>query len=319
MKSIDPDTARRLALIRVLLTRAEGDSQLPVPYSFDSVNRLHDVAEMFLALAAQHNNVSIPKDFVGYWVNLEKPLARPLSYSAQMQKFNKVRVNLKHYGIEPSPIDVEQARIGVHSLLHDECPALFGVALDDVSLSNFVTSAKARGLLDSAELRWPTEPEEAFADLSEAFNEVIRDYEARKVITPHRSIFDATDGQALRRPLKGPQAQHDKAVLAALKGLDYTVMIVGLGVDLRRYGKFKTLMPQVSHFVTGTRVVRDHPGIKQRARSDFEFCRDFVIATAIHLAEFDYDFDLWAAYREKVRADLAQNADEVRSRVGLRP
>jgi hypothetical protein len=321
VKPIDADTARRLALIRLLLARAKGDSRLPVPYSFDSVNRLHDVAEMFLALAAQHSGVPIPKEFTEYWPKLGVPLGRPLAYAAQMQKFNKVRVNLKHYGIEPSPTDIDAGRLAVHGLLTDECPNLFGIALDDVSLSNFVTSVKARSLLDSAEANWPASPAEAFADLWEAFRDIIHDYETRKALQPHKSIFDAIDFSRLVPPTQGfakAHAQFERGVLDALLQLDYNVMIVGLGVDLRRYGKFKSLMPAVDYMIASSeRLVRDHPGLTQREQQDFEFCRDFVIQTAIHLAEFDYDFDLWGTYQAKVRKDLVQYGNDVRSRVGL--
>lgn len=318
MKPIDPDTIRRLALIKVLLVRAEDDSRLPIPYSFDSINRLHDVAEMFLALAVQHHHVQIPKDFLQYWPTLETPLGRPLAYHAQMQKFNKVRVNLKHYGVEPSQTEIAASCVAVHGLLYDECPDLFGIALGDVSLSNLVGSEKARQLLNDAEAHWPDKPTDAFADLAEAFREVIGDYEARKVVTPHRSIFDAIDGSKLDPAFRSggttAQGRFNRAVVDALKSLDYTTMIVGLGVDLRRYGKFKSLVPNVHYIVTGEKTITDRPGVR-REQADFEFCRDFIITTAIHLAEFDYDFDMWESYLRIVNKDIEHNAADVRSRL----
>jgi hypothetical protein len=318
MKPIDPDTVRRLALIRVLLTRAENDSRLPVPYSFDSINRLHDVAEMFLALAVQNHHVQIPREFLEYWPTLEKALGRALTYRAQMQRFNKIRVNLKHYGIEPSQTEIESSRLAVRGLLYDECSNLFGVALGDVSLSNLVRSVKARQYLDNAESHWPESALEAFADLAEAFREVIDDYEARKIVTPHQSIFDSIDQHKLSYPSRGlsrDQAQFDKAIVHALKSLDYTVMIVGLGVDLRRYGKFRSLVPNVDYNIPGERFINDRFGVK-RQQADFEFCRDFIITTAIYLAEFDYDFDMWQSYLDGVRDDLERNSQDVRSRLG---
>jgi hypothetical protein len=317
MTMVDPDTMRRLALIRILLMRAENDSRLSIPFSFDSVNRLHDVAEMFLALAAQHYHVQIPREFNEYWSCLETPLGRPLTYRAQMQKFNKIRVNLKHYGVEPSQTEIDSARQTVHGLLYDECPNIFGLALEDVSLSNFVTSTKARGFLNSASSRWPADPTEAFADLDEAFTETVRDYEMRKVVTPRVSIFDTQEASDLTVPRVGvtsAQAKFYTAVAQSIKALEYEIMIVGLGVDLRRYGKFKSLMPTVFYNVLGGRSAIDRPGIVRRDQ-DFEFCRDFIISTAIHLAEFDYDFDLYELYRDAVRADRERKAREARAQV----
>jgi hypothetical protein len=85
-----PETARRLAFIRLLVARAEEESRQPPPFSYDSINRFHDAAEMFLALAAQQHHLTIPKDILAYWALFEPVLGRPLGYKAQMQKFNKV-------------------------------------------------------------------------------------------------------------------------------------------------------------------------------------------------------------------------------------
>jgi hypothetical protein len=85
------ETARRLAFIRLLVARAEDASRQPPPFSYDSINRFHDAAEMFLALAAQQHGLSIPKDLLAYWDIFQPVLGRPLGYKAPMQKFNKVR------------------------------------------------------------------------------------------------------------------------------------------------------------------------------------------------------------------------------------
>lgn len=314
MQPLTSDVTRRLALIRLLLAKAEQESRLSAPYSTDSINRLHDVAEMFLALAAQQHHRTIPKEFEKYWDVLEPVLGRPLSYRAQMQKFNKLRVNLKHYGVEPALQEIESSRIAVRGLLYDETLALFGLALDKVSLSNFVNCKDSKEFLDSAESRWSnSDHSEAFADLAESFVALIKDYKRRKLVWADRSVFDITTNMRMLSPffrrVTGKEKQFDEAVIDSLNALDFTVTLVGLGIDMRRYGKFKGLTPNVMHLVNGGRVTHDHPGVV-RSSVDFEFCRDFVISTAIHLAEFDYDFDLWSAYREASRTSAAE-ADKI--------
>lgn len=138
-------------LIRLLLGRAEEQTKQSQPFSADSVNRLHDVAEMFLALAAEIHHVGIPKDFMRYWPVLELVLDRPLAYRAQMQKLNKLRVNLKHYGLEPTPDQISEALVTVRGLITDECHALFGLELDEVSISDVVTIEDVRNLLVQAD------------------------------------------------------------------------------------------------------------------------------------------------------------------------
>ncbi len=93
--SLPPDLIRRLSYIRLLLTRAAEESRLAAPYCHDSVNRLHDVAEMFLALATQQHGIRPPKDFIAYWELLAVPLGRPLGHRTQPERFNKVRVGVE--------------------------------------------------------------------------------------------------------------------------------------------------------------------------------------------------------------------------------
>jgi hypothetical protein len=296
---------RRLALIRLMMSKAEQESRLSAPFSTDSINRFHDVVEMFLALAVQHHHLGIPKQFEAYWSELGSVLGRPLAYKAQMQKFNKVRVNLKHYGIEPAIAEIEASRSAVRGLLYDETPALFGVNLDDVSLKEFVACAPARALLDSAENRWAgNDPIEAFADLSDSFGALIADYRQRKQIWYGRSVFDSTESMSTSGPffrgVTGKQKNFEESIIKSLKALDFAVTIVGLGIDMRRYGKFKGTTPNVYPMANGGRHVTPRNGVVY-TQDDFDFCRDFVVTAAIHLSEFDYDFDLWEAYRESVR------------------
>ncbi len=288
------ETIRRLVFIRLLLARAEEESLLSPPFSTDSVNRLHDVVEMFLALAAEHNHVGIPPKFVGYWGALEKPLGRPLTYKAPMQKLNKVRVNLKHYGVEPTSDEIRASVAAVRGLLEDECQDLLGIALEDVSLFGVVTEQRARELLESAKKKWEEgEETEAFADLVDAFETIVNDYLDRKQVGYGRSIFDSTEDRALLTPFfRGvadrKQSRFEEAVIESLKALDFNLRLVGLGVDLRRYGRFMALTPLTFLTFDGKRHVSERRGI-QREQKDYEFCRDFVVSTAIHLGEFDYD------------------------------
>ena len=297
---LTPDVTRRLATIRVLLSRAEQESGLSAPFSADSVNRLHDVAEMFLALAVQFHNEAIPRDFAGYWDVLAKPLNRPLAYRTAMLRFNKVRVNLKHFGAEPHEAEIKAALAVVRGLLEDECPALFGIELEEVSLANFVSDERALDHLNSAERLWAEgDSLEAFAQLSEAFKRVIDDYTERKRTgRGQRSIFesgaDFTFMSAFfRRVQDSKQAKFEDGLVDTVRALDRKVLLIGFGVDMRRFGRFEVLVPSVNYYANGSRrVYEKYPSPPVRSSVDFAFCRDFVIATAIHLAEFDYELDL---------------------------
>jgi hypothetical protein len=292
--TLPPDTARRLAFIRLLLTRASEESRLAPPYCFDGVNRLHDVAEMFLALAAQQHSLQQPKDFMAYWGLLEKPLGRPLGYRSQAERFNKVRVAWKHYGAEPSVAEIEAARAAVTGLLEGECSPLFGIDLADVSLTAFVQPDVARDLVGTAEAAWKAGGEDdAFGDLAEAFDIMISDYTTRKQQDYRSNLLSDLPDFAFANP-RGLEDDLDRLfekLIDGIKALDKSVTLIGIGVDLRRLSRFRMLTPRVTRYAMGHRGTHEPARKAPRTDEDFNYCRDFVVNTAIHLAEFDFDVD----------------------------
>jgi hypothetical protein len=68
-------------------------------------------------------------------------------------------------------------------------------------------------------------------------------------------------------------------------------------VDYQRYARFELLVPQVVWFMDGHREVRAFPGLAA-ADEEYQFCKQFVIETAFHSAELDFDLNLYEVYRE---------------------
>jgi hypothetical protein len=294
---LHPDTARRLAFVRLLLSRAQEESRLAAPFSYDSLNRLHDAAEMFLTLAVQTHHKAVPKDFMKYWDALEESLGRPLLYRAQAERFNKARVAWKHFGAEPAAAEIGAARTTVEGLLADECHALFGVDLADVSLTAFIRPQDARDLAESAEQAWAAGEEvDAFADLVDAFDVLLKDYESRKMVAYNRSVFGPNRNFTFLSGFFqgmsfGKARDFVDGVIEMLTAHDRNIKIIGFGLDFRRYGKFDALTPHLQRNVGGGRITSERERSAARTQEDFEFCRDFVVSSAIHLAEFDYDID----------------------------
>jgi hypothetical protein len=295
---VGPDTLRRLAFIRLLLARSVSMSQEEPPYSFDSVNRLHDVTEMFLVLAVQEKGESIQNNFMDYWKVLAKALGRPLNYQAQFQKFNKLRVGLKHYGIDPPATEIAAARESVVALLTNECLDLFSLELEDISLASLIRCEESQLLFREAEEAWPDNKLEVFGKLAESFETLVRDYEKRKVVGYGKSRFrsvgrlaspeqsDSTDREQLARSRK--RQNFDEQLISALESLDFSVMLLSLGVDYRKYGKFRMLTPWIIRPINGA-IIYDPNFQRDPTKEDYEFCRDFVLQTALRFTEFDYD------------------------------
>lgn len=218
------------------MNRADEESRLSPPFSYESINRLHDVAEMFLVLVAEHLHADIPANtrFLGYWDPIGKKLKPPLGYKVQMKRVNSARVAFKHHSNDPTVRTLEDARNAVRGLIHDETPRVFGVELDAISMASFITSDRARELVESAESRWAARehlPEEeyatahAFADLSQALDIVISNYGQQPGAWHRENVFGTPEqpprlySDALRQLRAAGHGRDDvaRSVLEALQ------------------------------------------------------------------------------------------------------
>lgn len=64
--------------------------------------------------------------------------------------------------------------------------------------------------------------------------------------------------------------------------------VMAIGIDFRRYVRFKSFMPAVMQTLDGAFHVHDWPNEKRNAET-IQFCIDFIIESAIRMSEFDYD------------------------------
>lgn len=298
---------RRLAFIRFLFNLAIEQSKKPEPLSASSLLAFHDAIELFLQLASEHLNVGKREvDFLEYWDLLSLKLApKGLTQKESMRRLNKARVALKHHGTLPSKLDIDDFRVNATNFLKENTPIVFGIQLHDVSLIELVQYEKARDYLKEAEKSLKEdEREDALDNVACAFEELIRDYESTKMGEFGRSPFffvrDMTFLNSFHLGLDGLVAgprfdEHgmrefvDK-VRESLQSLQGAVKILSLGIDYRRYVKFKLLTPHVSldeHREWAiNRETRGAKGIP--TEEDVQFCIEFVIESAISLQELDF-------------------------------
>jgi hypothetical protein len=148
---LTPDLIRRLAFVRYLLGVGIDQSRRPDPLAAVALLTLHDAAEMFLQIVAEHQNASDQeRNFIAYWNKLEKKGVR-LSHRVAMERLNAARVNLKHRGVSPSHADIEGFRETVSSFLLENAKEVLGIDFDRLSLTHLLKSDTVRQLLEAAE------------------------------------------------------------------------------------------------------------------------------------------------------------------------
>ena len=90
---LEESTSRRLAFIRYLYTQAFEQADQPEPFCAASVLSFHDAIEMFLGLACEDKDVSVPVsiNFMQYWERLD-PVLKPDSLSQKRSMTRLIRL-----------------------------------------------------------------------------------------------------------------------------------------------------------------------------------------------------------------------------------
>lgn len=313
-QALDANTVRRLAFIRFLYTQGLDQARRPQPLAATALLSFHDAVEMFLLLAAEHLNVNLPGNvtFENYWEQIAQRSGTQLPGKPAMRRMNKSRVNFKHHGSIPSPTDLEQFRGDVTTFLTDATKLVLGADFLTLDMIDLVTQQVALTRLRDAETHASKgDFTEALAQLSEAFDELLSDYARRKRTasgsTPYTFGPEHGFGNVTARPdsqFGSELGERVKKLTTAADRMQRAIRVLAVGLDYRRYARFEMLLPQVDYFMDNHREVRPLPGF-EAGDEEYQFCRQFVIETALHLAEMDFDLDLkkvWQEHQAQQRA-----------------
>lgn len=289
-------TLQRLAFIRYLYNIAIEQSRQPEPLGAASILTFHDSIELFLQLASEHLNAGNKKlGFIDYWDLLEPKLPKSgLSQKESMRRLNKSRVALKHHGTLPSKMDIEAFRASATNFFEENTPLVFGIEFSAISMVNLVTCTEARGSLEEAsQLIEEGRIEDALDKIAIAFAQLIDDYENRKRTRFGRSPFffgssliseTSRDMGIINRKF----AKFVDDVRDSIGAMQSAMKILSLGLDYRRYAKFRLFTPIIvkpsREYIIVRRIGKEPPSVK-----DCHFCYDFVVESAIRLQEFDFE------------------------------
>jgi len=301
---------QRLAFIKYLYTTAVSQSKAPSPLNCVSLLGMHDSIELFFQLASEHLDAGGKKlKFMDYWDVLNAKLEpRALLHKESCRQLNAARVGLKHNGVFPSGLAITGFRECAQSFLESNTPLVFGIAFEAVSLIEFVTPESSRSKLSEA----LTDVQEgntagALVKIAIAFDEMLADYEERKRRGYRASPFyfgDHSDWAFLsgysitrRDPFhdqsRGPidtegLSRFVDTVQSSIQVMQEVIKILALGLDYRRYSRFRLFAPRVRRVLSGEAVMDVRSDAPAPSESDAMFCIDFVIESSLALAEFDY-------------------------------
>lgn len=295
-----------LSLIRYQATVAVEQSRQPMPLAMLSINGLHDAVEAMLGLVAEHRQIAVrnKSDFVQLFDAVAAAIAPSLDpHRARLNALNNARVGFKHHGNVLDGMTIERHCVNAMDFLADAAAVALGVDFEAVSLTGLVRDDAARAFVEAAETCWAEgDGEAALGQLRLAFDQLIKDYEQRKLWHQGNSLFRT---EPLSRPTALFGFVKDKVAEYFMKWLDalnQRVKILSLGIDVKRFAYFDAHVPVATHFFDGKIVLHARDGAPMITESIYRRCHRFVIDTALQLGVEDYDFDAWATRRARKAA-----------------
>jgi hypothetical protein len=307
--SLSQDEASRLAFIRYLHHQAVQQGRLPEPQSSAAVLLLHDAVEAFLLLAAEHLGAEAPREFPPHRDVLSTAKLSggvDLTVKQGMVRLNKVRVNLKHHGVQPGKAAIDKSLIDAATFFAANTRPVFGIDYDQVSMADVIEQERVRELVRKAEAANSAgDHVGAMVALSDAC-ELLLKPRSSNYRQPSPLRFGDDIGQswsflrgkvenAFRPPgdFRGfdnhandrrSLAEHIGTVTEAVIALQSAARITALGIDYAAYLRFARLTPNHADNITGVREYRAPKGYAPTSL-DVEFCYQFVVSASLRLTE----------------------------------
>lgn len=153
---MDIETIRRLSLARHLYQL--GKTSLASPndmYLFAAVNLLQDAVEAFLIALGDHVKAEIDQNtkFDKYFLQInEKISPKELPFKNKLIRLNRIRVDSKHYGIQPARDECERVVVSVREFFEEASSSVLGVNFSTVSAIDLLDDGEMKDLLLEAKM-----------------------------------------------------------------------------------------------------------------------------------------------------------------------
>jgi hypothetical protein len=307
--TLDKVKMQRLAFVKYLYTVAVEQTNRPEPMCYASILTFHDAIELFLQLSSEEFDISkedIP--LMAYWDALNSKIAeiapgQELTQKESVRRLNKARRELKHHGTWPNKLDIEAHRATATAFFSENTTTIFAIDFSSISLVEIVQNENVRKELKQAQEKLKQGViADALTQVALAFRKLIDDYEDKGKDRFGRSPFffgesmSFLDASSVVGSGLGPYRKLYDFVdhtAKSVEALQDALKILSLGIDYRRFARFQSVTPHVIPIVSGPYQTYDRwAGTKDpRTANDVEFCIDFVIETALHLQEFEFNLE----------------------------
>lgn len=295
--TLSPGQMQHLAYVRHLHQLAVDQARLPEPLCSTSVLLLHDAAESFLMLAAEHFGATDSGEFLGYWKIL-KPHAggKMLPMFQGMKVLNILRKELKHRGIQPSKQSIETALENTAAFLASSAEMLFDLDFSSVSMVSLIGQDPARQFTVEAEqLVSSGDIVTAMMRLRDAFDQLFSAHRPPDGWRPRPNWWHQPSalsfGPDLDWFVRSNMSQlgledEFKPVKETVQALQAAARMTALSIDYADFLRFDLLTPKSrTYSLSAERFVRwSVPRGYAPDQEAFDFCLQFLVTASLRLA-----------------------------------
>lgn len=297
---MEPTYLQRLSFIKYFFSIALNQSGQPDPVCGLSLLSFHDSVEFFLQLSLERLNISKKGiNFMEYFEIIDKELkSNKLSQKESMRRLNEARGDLKHLGIVPSKLNIESFRATTSAFFNENCPIIFKIEFDDISLIDLIKFERPKELLKQAESDFKKGLiYESIQNIILSFEYLIRDYEASKQDGFHGSPFFFGEPSRSFDSFRLGVSYNDgkfkdfvDKVSESIGAIQKAIKMLSFGIDYKKYVKFRSIVSSVEVLISnGGAVCSYKHGEVALSKEDLEFCTNLIVESALKLQEFDFE------------------------------
>lgn len=120
---------------------------------FAAVNLLQDGVEAFLIAVADHTKAAIDQNtkFDKYFAQIDAKIApKELPFKTKLIRLNRIRVDSKHYGIQPNREECERLALAVREFFDEVSNSILGASFSTVSVIDLLRDGETKSVLIEA-------------------------------------------------------------------------------------------------------------------------------------------------------------------------
>ncbi|RZB32490.1 MAG: hypothetical protein AEth_00501 [Candidatus Argoarchaeum ethanivorans] len=291
---------KRLAFAKYLIERGNQESVNSEPLSFIALLHYHDALELSFDLVLEDKGINT-KDlgFMQYFERVNGWLRNngknEISLKPSLVRLKNRRVNLKHGGLFPSKMDIEESKFTANNTFEEICKNVYGLNAQKISLVELIENQRVNAFIKEAINSYDSDQRKSIEKISFSFEFLLRDYEQSKSDLFLKSPFYFGRNMTFLNSFHMGLNHRDKlsefvdSVKESIEAMQKAVKILAFGLDYKKYIKFRLLIPEPIWCI-GNDMPKVSLGQNTKiSKEDFNFCINYLVECSLKLQEFDFE------------------------------